>query len=95
MRLSAATPAQIEELMAERRANLPASDWKSTAVSVADSLDPIVDQSLFAGEDLAVLIRYMADSGDYTVDDLAYAVEKPWKYESVLAEAKADLTGRV
>ena len=93
MRLSAATRAQIEELMAERRANLPASDWRSTAVSVADSLDPDVEPSLFAGVDLALLIRYMADSGDYTVDDLAYAVEKPWKYTDVLADAIAALEG--
>ena len=47
--------------------------------------------SLFAGEDLAFLIRHMADSGDYSTDDLAYAVEKPWKYESVLDEARAAL----
>ena len=71
MRLSAATPAQIEEEMAKRRANLPASDWRSTAPR--DGVP--TDTSLFAGVDLALMIRYMADSGDYTVDDLAYAVE--------------------
>lgn len=90
MRLSAATPAQIEEEMAKRRANLPASDWRSTAPR--DGVP--TDTSLFAGVDLALMIRYMADSGDYTVDDLAYAVEKPWKYVDVLAEALAALTGR-
>ena len=87
MRLSAATPAQIEDLMAEKRANLPASDWRSTAPR--DEVP--TDTSLFAGDDLALMIRYMADSGDYTVDDLAYAVEKPWKYVDVLAEALAAL----
>ena len=58
------------------------------------SLDGAPHPTLFAGEDLALLIRHMADSGDYTVDDLAYAVEKPWKYESVLTEAREAL-GRV
>jgi len=68
------------------------SEQTSAETAAIDSMD--ANPSLFAGEDLAVLIRYMADSGDYAVDDIAYAVEKPWKYTSVLAEALTALAGK-
>ena len=35
---------------------------------------------------LVTLTSYMADNG-YNAEDIAYAVEKPWKYEDVFAEA--------
>ena len=62
-------------------------DWRSTA----PRSDVPTDTSLFAGDDLVLVIRYMVDSGDFSMDDLAYAVEKPWKYVDVLAEALAAL----
>jgi hypothetical protein len=65
------------------------NEQTSMETAAINSMD--ANPSLFAGEDLAVLIRHMADSGDYSTDDLAYAVEKPWKYESVLDEARAAL----
>ena len=40
--------------------------------------------------DLVILVAYMAAEG-YTSNDIAYAVEKPWKHADVLAEAKAAL----
>jgi len=39
-------------------------------------------------EELVILTAYMA-AEDYTAEDVAYAVEKPWKYVGVLAEARA------
>lgn len=39
-------------------------------------------------EDLVVLTAWMADHG-YDAKAIAYAVEKPWKYEQELAVAKA------
>lgn len=30
---------------------------------------------------IVTLVSYMRDEPAYTKDDLAYAVEKPWKYE--------------
>ena len=41
--------------------------------------------------DLVILVAYMAAEG-YTSNDIAYAVEKPWKYEATLAAAKAAIT---
>ena len=41
-------------------------------------------------DDLILLVAYMA-SEDYTTEDIALAVERPWKYVDVLAEAKAAL----
>ena len=38
-------------------------------------------------DDLVLLTAYMADH-NYTASDIAYAVEKPWKYEEVLEEAR-------
>ncbi len=37
-------------------------------------------------DNLVTLTRWMADNG-YTADDLAYAVEKPWKYEDEWRQA--------
>lgn len=39
--------------------------------------------------DLVYLTRWMAENG-YTPDDIAYAVEKPWKYEDELKASKGD-----
>jgi len=41
-------------------------------------------------DDLVILVAFMA-SEDYTTEDIALAVERPWKYADVLAEAKAAL----
>ncbi|MCA1570813.1 MAG: hypothetical protein LC798_10950 [Chloroflexi bacterium] len=43
---------------------------------------PIADH-----DDLVALTSYMARSGDYTASDIAYAVEKPWKFTDVLYHA--------
>ena len=50
-------------------------------------------------EDLVILIDFMAGDdysagSNYSAGDIAYAVEKPWKFADVLAQAKAALTGR-
>ena len=50
-------------------------------------------------EDLIILTAFMAgddysDGSNYSAGDIAYAVEKPWKFADVLAQAKAALTGR-
>jgi hypothetical protein len=46
--------------------------------------------------DLVILVAFMAgddysDGSNYSAGDIAYAVEKPWKFAGVLAEAKAEL----
>jgi hypothetical protein len=42
---------------------------------------------------MVTLMQFMADSGEYSKDDMAYATEKPWKFEGVFyqAQAAADL----
>jgi hypothetical protein len=40
--------------------------------------------------DLVILVRYMLEDA-YTAEDIVYAVEKPWKFTDVLADAKAAL----
>ena len=40
--------------------------------------------------DLTTLIRWMADN-DWPADEIAYAVEKPWKFTGELGKAKAAL----
>lgn len=42
----------------------------------------------FTHADLVLLTRWMADE-NYDADDIAYAVEKPWKYIDELASAEA------
>lgn len=46
----------------------------------------------FPYADLAILVRWMADSTEfaYTPDQIACAVEKPWNYKDELAAAKGD-----
>ena len=44
-------------------------------------------------DDLVLLTAWMAAEG-YTPNDIAYAVEKPWKWAEELVQAKAALTGR-
>lgn len=41
-------------------------------------------------EDLVTLTEWMARH-DFSADDLAYAVAKPWKYVHFLDRARADL----
>jgi hypothetical protein len=43
-------------------------------------------------DDLVILVAYMA-AEYFSAQDIAYAVEKPWKYANVLAEAKVALAG--
>ena len=43
--------------------------------------------------DLILLTSWMVTEG-YSADNIAEAVRKPWHWADVLAEAKADLTGR-
>jgi hypothetical protein len=38
---------------------------------------------------IVTLVSYMADNG-YNAQDIAYAVEKPWKYEDVFLSAIAE-----
>jgi hypothetical protein len=45
-------------------------------------------------EDLVILTAWMADNG-YDAHDIAYAVEKPHKYEDELKVAKAELDAEV
>ena len=45
-------------------------------------------------DDLILLTSWMVTEG-YDADNIAEAVRKPWHWADVLAEAKADLTGRV
>lgn len=35
---------------------------------------------------IVLLVQYMAEQPEYTKDDIAYAIEKPWKYIDVFAE---------
>jgi hypothetical protein len=37
---------------------------------------------------VAKAARYMADQGDYTVEEIAYLVEKPWKHGDVYRLAR-------
>ena len=52
-----------------------------------------VAELVLARDDLIILTAHMAERG-YVSNEIAYAVEKPWKFADVLADAKADLTGR-
>jgi hypothetical protein len=36
---------------------------------------------------MVLLTRFMADSGDYSADQVAYAVEKPWKHDDLYKQA--------
>lgn len=47
----------------------------------------------YTHQDLIILSSWMAHQ-DYTADDVAYAIEKPWKYRFELKQAKDELTGR-
>lgn len=38
--------------------------------------------------DLVCLVYYLVDNG-YTADEVAYAVEKPWKFADEMTAAKA------
>lgn len=48
----------------------------------------MTEQATMTNEELSLLMDYMADSAHYTKQDMAYAVEKPWKYTAELAAAK-------
>lgn len=39
-------------------------------------------------QDLVVLTRWMAEQGLFTADEVADAVEKPWKYADLLELAR-------
>ena len=41
-------------------------------------------------EDLVILTSHMADNG-YSAAEVAYAVEKPWKFEDVLIDAREEI----
>jgi hypothetical protein len=56
------------------------AEWKGTPTDV--------DQEWFKDHaNLVLLTSWMADNG-YDAKDVAYAVEKPWKYEAEYARAK-------
>ena len=40
--------------------------------------------------ELVIIVNYMADH-NYTANEIAYAVEKPWKHVDVLEEARKEL----
>ena len=42
--------------------------------------------------DLVRLTRWMAEQGTYTADDIAYAVEKPWKHDDELRRSRLTVT---
>ena len=63
------------------------SDGELGALSVIRGL--VTDR-----DDLVILVDWMVVE-DYTADQIADAVRKPWKFADVLVEAKAALTGRV
>jgi hypothetical protein len=44
----------------------------------------------FTHDDLVVLTAWMADNG-YTAEEVAYAVEKPWKFDRELWDARVAL----
>jgi hypothetical protein len=46
-----------------------------------------IDDLAAARDDLVILVAYMA-AECFSAQDIAYAVEKPWKYTDILAEAK-------
>ena len=43
----------------------------------------------YSHADIVLLVNYLADRGA-DVDDLTYAVEKPWKYDDELTAAKEE-----
>ena len=49
---------------------------------VVTSHAPVVNH-----KDLVTLTAFMADEG-YSAQDVAYAVEKPWKHGDILADAR-------
>jgi len=42
-------------------------------------------------DNIVTLTRYLVDADVYTKADLAYAVEKPWKYEPEAKQAGIDI----
>lgn len=42
-----------------------------------------------ASDNLVILLQYLAEAPAYSKDDLAYAAEKPWKYDPELGRALA------
>ena len=60
----------------------PGCDWFNTNPTVTITY-----------ADVSLMVRFMADEADSTPDEIAYAVEKPWKHADVLAEAKVWLAG--
>lgn len=61
-------------------------DWniEPPSVSITTEVPWYVDHA-----NIVVLARWMADNG-YTAEDVAYAVEKPWKYEDEFDKAIAE-----
>ena len=60
------------------------------ATTAVDSAIRAIETLKADRDDLVILVAYMA-SEDYTTEDIALAVERPWKYVDVLADAKAAL----
>jgi hypothetical protein len=58
------------------------------ATTAVDSAIRAIETLKADRADLVILVAYMAAEG-YTSNDIAYAVEKPWKHADVLADAKA------
>lgn len=45
-------------------------------------------------DNIVLLVRYMADQPEYDKAAIAYAVEKPWKFEDVFGDAEAAFSER-
>ena len=63
-----------------------------SANAVLDGFGAIIaamDEMEAKRADMVELANWMAASGEYSASDVAYAMEKPWKYAAELAEAKA------
>jgi murein tripeptide amidase MpaA len=61
-----------------------------TTPALAQNLDVAIAEIKKNRDDLVTLTSWMADEG-YAAKDIAYAVEKPHKYATELARAKAAL----
>jgi hypothetical protein len=51
--------------------------------------EPSIDPESITHDDIVLLTAYMAEEG-YPASEVAYAVEKPWKYIEELVKAQAE-----
>jgi len=63
------------------------------ALATVDKAIRVIKTMRTEREDLVILVAHMAGDYFFSARDIADAVEKPWKFADVLAEAKAELAG--